>query len=81
MHPSYLFNQQPRMETIKEIKVWDEETFGVYVSLLVVYMDGEATELANDSSYGLRAPIHTSHMQRGIDVTRKLEVEQLHVDA
>ncbi|CAI7637482.1 unnamed protein product [Penicillium pancosmium] len=83
--PSYAseLSLQPTilMETTKEMKLWDEETFGPSVSLFVVDTDCEAIELANDSSYGLNAAIHTSNMQRAIDIARKLEVAQVHVNA
>ena len=60
--------------------VFDEETFGPSASLYTFQDDDEAIALANNSEYGLNAAIHTTNMERGIDMGRELEVGQVHIN-
>lgn len=63
-----------------EMAMYDEETFGPSASLYTFKDDVEAIKIANDSIYGLNAAIHTTNMQRGIEMARQLEVGQVHVN-
>lgn len=60
--------------------IYDEESFGPSVSLYIVKDDREAIELVNASSYGLNAAVHAQNMTRGIDISRALEVGQVHIN-
>jgi acyl-CoA reductase-like NAD-dependent aldehyde dehydrogenase len=62
------------------MKIFDEESFGPSASLYVVKDDKEAIELADVSQYGLNAAVHTTNMERGINVARALEVRQCHIN-
>lgn len=64
----------------KEMEIWDDESFGPSASLFIVKDDAEAIALANNSSYGLNAAVHTTNMERGIDVARQIEVGQVHIN-
>lgn len=65
----------------KEMSMWDKETFEPSASLFVAERDDDAVCIANDSKYGLNAAIHTMDMLRAIEVGRRLEVAQVHVNA
>ena len=64
-----------------KLRIVDEETFGPSASLYVVPSDEEAIRVANASSYGLNATIHTKDMERGIKMGRELEYGQVHVNS
>lgn len=63
-----------------EMTIFEEETFGPSASLYTFQDDAEAVKLANASIYGLNAAIHTTNMERGIDMARELEVGQVHIN-
>ena len=69
------------VENVSEnMTIFDTETFGPSVSLYVVKDDEAAIKTANNSVYGLNASIHTTNMQRAINVGRRLEFGQVHVN-
>lgn len=57
----------------KGARMEDEETFGPSISLYTVKNDEEAIELANNSSYGWSASIHTRDMNKAIKIARQLD--------
>jgi acyl-CoA reductase-like NAD-dependent aldehyde dehydrogenase len=61
----------------KDMRLFDEESFGPSFSLYVVKDEEEAVKLANDSRYGLSASIHTKDMQRFIRLAAEIEVGQV----
>ena len=63
-----------------EMAIWEEETFGPSASLYTFTDDEDAVAMANKSVYGLNAAIHTTNMERAIDMARKLEVGQVHIN-
>ena len=64
----------------KGMTIFEEETFGPSASLYVFQDDADAVKIANNSIYGLNAAVHTTNMARGLDVARKLEVGQVHIN-
>jgi acyl-CoA reductase-like NAD-dependent aldehyde dehydrogenase len=62
------------------LRIVDEETFGPSASLYIVDSDAEAVQLANASSYGLNATIHSNNMERALKMGRELEYGQVHVN-
>ncbi|KAI9694476.1 MAG: hypothetical protein M1822_000092 [Bathelium mastoideum] len=65
----------------KSSRIVDEETFGPSASLYVVDSDDEAIALANRSSYGLNATIHTKDLAKGLKIARELEYGQVHINS
>lgn len=59
----------------------DEETFGPSATLYVVADADEAIKLANESSYGLNAAIHTRDMYKALALARQLEHGQVHINS
>lgn len=64
----------------KDMKVYDEETFGPSATVIIVEDDKEAIKVANESSYGLDAFVHTHDMKRALYMARQLEVGKLRVN-
>ena len=53
--------------------IHDIETFGPSASIYVVADQNEAVEVANDTSYGLTAAIHTTDILKGIRVAKQVD--------
>lgn len=64
----------------KDMDMFDEETFGPSASLYPFEDDEEAITIANQSTYGLNAAIHTKDLMKGIKMARRLEVGQVHIN-
>ncbi|KAK3117758.1 hypothetical protein LTR53_000568 [Teratosphaeriaceae sp. CCFEE 6253] len=64
-----------------KLRIVDEETFSPSASLYVVASDVEAIRVANASSYGLNATIHSTNMERALKMGRELEYGQVHVNS
>lgn len=64
----------------KEMRIWDEETFGPSATVVIVDDDDDAIRVVNESSYGLDAFIHTKDMRRALYMARRLEVGKLRVN-
>ena len=61
-------------------KLYDEETFGPSASLYVVENEEEAIKLANESSYGLNAAVHSKDIFSALRVAKELEYGQVHIN-
>ena len=83
--PSYKSSVELRPTIVtgvtRDMSLFDTESFGPTVSVYVAKDDEEAIKMANDSSYGLNASIHTTNMSRAIKVARRLEFGQVHVNS
>ncbi|KAF2098322.1 aldehyde dehydrogenase [Rhizodiscina lignyota] len=66
------------LEPKKDMRIFDEETFGPSVSLYTFQTDEEVIAKANDSMYGLNAVIHTKNLERGLLMAKELEYGQVH---
>jgi acyl-CoA reductase-like NAD-dependent aldehyde dehydrogenase len=61
-------------------RLYDEETFGPSASLYVVEDEAQAIKLANESSYGLNAAVHSRDVFSALRVARQLEYGQVNVN-
>lgn len=57
----------------KGMDLYETESFGPTVSLIVVDGDEEAIAVANDTEYGLSSAIFTESLGRGLRISKKLE--------
>jgi acyl-CoA reductase-like NAD-dependent aldehyde dehydrogenase len=55
-------------------RLYDEETFGPSASLYVVENEAEAIKLANESSYGLNAALHSKDVFSALRVAREFGI-------
>lgn len=67
IEPTIFTDVKPHM------KIMREEIFGPVVSIAKFKTEEEVIELANDTTYGLAAGIHTKDYERAIRVTSQLE--------
>lgn len=65
----------------KDMTVSDEEAFGPSFSLYVAENDLEAIEMANETSYGLNAAVHSTSMQHALEVAKEIDTGQIHVNS
>ena len=83
--PCYLepASLQPTLVTgvTRDMTIFDEESFGPSASVYFVKDDEEAIALTNESKYGLNAAIHSTNMGRALNLGRRLEVAQVHVNS
>jgi acyl-CoA reductase-like NAD-dependent aldehyde dehydrogenase len=63
----------------KDMLIYQEETFGPVAPIIVVQDEGEALEIANDTSYGLSAGVITRDIQKAIFLAEGLEAGMVHV--
>lgn len=57
----------------KNMRVWDEETFGPVLVIVPFRTEKEAIDLANDTSYGLGAQIYTKDKNRAFRVASEIQ--------
>ena len=68
-------------DVTRDMSISDEEAFGPSFSLYVAKDDNEAIEMANDTSYGLNAAVHSTNMQHALEVAKELDTAQIHVNS
>lgn len=64
----------------RDARIRDEETFGPSVSVYMAKNDDDAVALANDSTYGLSAAVHSTSWEHAYKVARQLEYGQVHIN-
>ncbi|KAK5044556.1 hypothetical protein LTR84_010680 [Exophiala bonariae] len=67
-------------DVTKEMTIYDEESFGPSATIRIVEDDDEAIRVANETSYGLDAFVHTRDLKRALSMARRLEVGKLRVN-
>jgi acyl-CoA reductase-like NAD-dependent aldehyde dehydrogenase len=65
----------------EDMTLFDTESFGPSVSLYIAKDEEEAIMMANNSTYGLNASVHSTDMYRALRVGQRLEVGQVHVNS
>jgi aldehyde dehydrogenase (NAD+) len=63
-----------------DMRIAREEIFGPVLSVIEFSTEAEATELANDTDYGLVAGIHTQDVGRAHRFARDVEAGQVYVN-
>jgi aldehyde dehydrogenase (NAD+) len=74
MEPVVLLDVTPDME------VAQRELFGPVVSLIPFADDDEAIAIANNSEFGLSGAVHTSDIDRGIELAKRVQTGMIHVN-
>lgn len=59
--------------------IYAEETFGPSASFYVVENEEEAVKLANDTSYGLNAAVHSRDVFAALNVAKQIDCGQVHI--
>jgi len=74
VHPTVLTDARPDMEIARV------EMFGPVVLLMEFDTDEDAIRMANDSDYGLSGAVHTSNIERGLAVAKRVETGMIHIN-
>lgn len=71
-HPGAFYPSTVLTNCRSGMPVFDEETFGPVAAVCSVKDEGEAVEVANDSSFGLGASVYTRNTRRGERIALEL---------
>jgi aldehyde dehydrogenase (NAD+) len=72
--PVVLLDVKPDMD------VAQRELFGPVVSLIPFKDDDEAVEIANNTQFGLSGAVHTSDLDRGVALAKRVQTGMIHVN-
>lgn len=64
----------------KDMKLWDEESFGPSATVIIVNDDAQLIDVANQTGYGLDTLLFTQNMKRALDIARQLDVGRVRVN-
>lgn len=62
------------------MSVAQEELFGPVVCVIPFETEEEAIQIANDTRFGLSGAIHTSNLERGVEMAKKVHTGMIHVN-
>ncbi|MEF9873406.1 MAG: aldehyde dehydrogenase family protein, partial [Glutamicibacter sp.] len=79
--PSAYYSPAVLTGITKEMRAYYEELFGPVAVVYKVSSDEEATELANDTIYGLGGSVHSTDVERASRVAQKLQSGMTNVNA
>ncbi|KAF2639687.1 aldehyde dehydrogenase [Massarina eburnea CBS 473.64] len=65
----------------REMRIFDEESFGPSATIYVAEDDADAIAKANDSAYGLNAAVHSKSWEHAYNVAKELEYGQVHINS
>lgn len=74
VEPTVLVNVKPDMA------VAQEELFGPVVCIIPFDTEEEGIAIANDTPFGLSGAIHTSNLERGVEMAKKVHTGMIHVN-
>lgn len=64
----------------RNMPVFTEEVFGPVAPIIPFHSEAEALEIANDTSYGLTAAVHSSSVPRATAVAERLRTGMAHIN-
>ncbi len=67
-------------DVTKEMRIFDEESFGPVVCVIKVASSEDALQVANDSSFGLSSALITNDLQKAFDLSLRLESGMVHIN-
>jgi acyl-CoA reductase-like NAD-dependent aldehyde dehydrogenase len=65
----------------RDMRIYEEESFGPVVAIVPVEGDDEAVRVANDTEYGLAAAVFAEDVDRALEIARRIESGICHVNA
>lgn len=65
----------------KDMKVWDEESFGPSTTVIIAQDLRQAISVVNESNYGLDAIVFTKDMRKAVELARELQVGRIRVNS
>jgi aldehyde dehydrogenase (NAD+) len=73
-HPTVLADVTP------EMAVAQEELFGPVACLMPFDTEEEAVEIANNTRFGLSGAIHTSNLEHGVELAKRIHTGMIHIN-
>jgi aldehyde dehydrogenase (NAD+) len=67
-------------DVTREMRIFDEESFGPVVCVIKAADSEDALALANDSSFGLSSGLITNDLQKALDLSLRLETGMVHIN-
>lgn len=67
--------------TTKDMKLWDEESFGPSTTIIVAEDHQQAIRIVNESNYGLDAILFTKNMGKAVEIAQELQVGRIRVNS
>lgn len=64
----------------KDMEIYQIESFGPTVSLIEIETEEQATEIANDTEYGLSSAVFTEDLRRGLRLAQGIESGSVHIN-
>ncbi len=64
----------------REMRLWNEESFGPVKAIIRVNNDEEALAVANDSDYGLSAAVYSRDSARAWNLAQRLQTGICHIN-
>lgn len=68
------------VDVTTDMTVMQEELFGPVVCVVPFETEEEAIEIANNTRFGLSGAIHTSNLERGVELAKKVHTGMIHVN-
>lgn len=62
------------------MSVAQEELFGPVVCVIPFETEEDAISIANDTNFGLSGALHTSNVERGVEIAKKIHTGMIHVN-
>ncbi|SDP93700.1 aldehyde dehydrogenase family protein [Lentzea jiangxiensis] len=73
-HPTVLTGVTPEMSVMRE------ELFGPVACLVPFDTEDEAVAIANDTPFGLSGAVHTSDLDKGVELAKRLHTGMVHIN-
>jgi len=73
-HPTVLTDVTP------EMSVMQQEMFGPVACLIPFDTEDEVIEIANNTRFGLSGAVHTSDLDRGVEIAKRIHTGMIHIN-
>ncbi len=75
-----LFEPTILTDVTTDMTVAQDELFGPIVCVITFETEEEAIEIANNTRFGLSGAVHTSNLERGVELAKKVHTGMIHVN-
>ena len=75
-----LFEPTILVDVTTDMTVAQDELFGPVVCVIPFETEEEAIDIANNTRFGLSGAVHTSNLERGVELAKKVHTGMIHVN-
>jgi aldehyde dehydrogenase (NAD+) len=75
-----LFHPTVLADVTTAMSVSQQELFGPVVCLMPFDTEDEAVEIANDTPFGLSGAVHTSNLDHGVELAKRINTGMIHIN-